>query len=498
MGQYVQTLRDRWWVVVIAVLLTTGAAALYVATSEKVYEAEADVLISPVSEENHLLISLGLTSTSGDPLRDTETGARLISSIDTAEAASRMLGGTPAADIPPDELLDSVSVLPVAESSIVSVTAQDSDPDTAAAIANAFAEGAVEERTRKFQTALQTKLTELEQAVAGTNAADPAAAPLFADISELRLLEGQDDPTLSVQASARPPDTPVSPRPRLSIIGGVLAGLVLGIGAAFALRLFDPRLRHEEELQEHFRIPLLARIPRDPGGGTDTLPISPETLSPATTEAYRTLRGTLGVIGTQKANGGRSVLITSASAKEGKSTTALGLASAIADAGSSVIMIEADLRRPELANALDIPEPSTGVVSVLVGNTPMEQALIPAPGVPGLQLLLADHTGPATAELFGLPAAETMVAYATSIADFVVIDSAPMTEVVDSLPLAKIVDDVVVCVRLGRTRLPQISRLAELLVGGHVRPTGFAVIGTDPPESDYYFQSRSSRLGATA
>ena len=493
-AQYLQALRDRWWVIVIAILLTTGTALLYVTAAEKVYEAEADVLISPVANDNQLLISLGLTATSGDPLRDVETGARLIASTSVAELASENLQGTDAGDIPPSELLSDVTVAPLAESNIVSVIAQSNSPQTAADIANAFADAAVQERTKEFQGELKQKLAELEQATAGGNPNDPATSLLLSDIAQLRLLKGQDDPTLSVQQPAQPPESAVSPRPKASLIGGALAGLVLGIGAVFAIRLFDPRLRHEEQLQEQFRLPLLARIPRDPSGNTP-MPISPGRLSTPTTEAYRTLRENLSVIRPFKKEGGRSILVTSASAQEGKSTTAVGLAAAMADAGNSVILIEADLRRPELPNALGLPPPTKGVVSVLLGRTPIEEALVPAPGIPNLELLLADHTGPSTVELFGLPATEDMIESATAIADFVIVDSAPINEVVDSLPLARIVDNVVICVHLGRTRMQQVAQLAETLDAGGIEPSGFTVIGTETPSSNYYYYPERSIKG---
>lgn len=486
--QYLQTIRDRWWVVLLAILLTTGAAAAYVATAEKVYEAEADVLVSPVPEEAELLISLGLIASSGDPLRDIETASRLISSIEIAELASEELAGTPAEGMSPDELLDAVSALPLAESNIVSLTARSGDPEAAAVIANSFARAAIAQRTDAFQERLQLKLKELEEAASSADPADLATQPIFDDIAQLRLLQDQQDPTLSLQVAARPPDSAVSPRPLLSIIGGVLAGLVLGLGAAFAMRVLDPRLRREEQLTENFRLPILTRVPRDPGGGRGHMPIAPEKLSPATMESYRTLRGTLGVFRPPGgAGGGRSILVTSASAKEGKSTTALGLGTAMAQAGNRVIMIEADLRRPELGSTLGLGV-KRGVVSVLIGESSLEDALVTSPHLPGLRMLLADHTGPATSEFFALPVAAKLIEAAASMADFVIVDSAPMGEVIDSLPLARVVDDVLVCVRLNEARLQEVSRLAELLEESGVKPSGFAIIGTKPPTSDYYFK----------
>lgn len=488
--QSLQTIRERWWVVLLAVLATTAAAAAYVLTAEKVYEAEADVLISPVPDDAQALISLGLPPRSSDPLRDVETAARLISSIDVAEQAQPKLAGTAAEDLSPEELRDSITAAPLADSNIVSLTARSDDPDAAAAIANAFGEAAIAQRSRDFQKRLKSKLAELQQSIEAANPADPAVQSTAAEIAQLQLLEGQPDPTLTLAVEARPSDSAVSPRPTLSLLAGILAGLVLGIGAVFVHRLVDPRLRHEEQLYESFRLPVLARIPQDPnGGGAGVhLPIAPNRLSPPTLEAYRTLRGTLGVF-RPPGGGARSVLVTSASAKEGKSTTALGLASAMAQAGNRVIMIEADLRRPELGSAMQVGV-QRGVVSVLIGESSLEDALVESPLVgPNLRMLLADHTGPATTELFALRVAEELISDAERLADYVVVDSAPLVEVVDSLPLARLVDDVVIVVRLKETRLDRLSQLAELFSESDIRPSGFAIVGTAAQRGEYYYMA---------
>ncbi len=487
--QYLQTIRERWWVVLLTMLLTTAAAAAYVLTAEKVYEAEADVLVSPVPDDAQILTSLGLPARSSDPLRDVETAARLISSVEVAQLAAPKLSDTSAKNLTPEELRDALTAAPLADSNIVSLIAQSDDPETAAAIANAFGEAAINERTRSFQERLKSKLAELETSVEDGDPADPQVQATSQEIAQLKLLEDQPDPTLTLEVPARAPDGPISPRPLLSLIAGALAGLILGIGAVFLHRVVDPRLRREEQLFESFRLPVLARIPQDPnGGGTSVhMPISPNRLSPQTIEAYRTLRGTLGIF-RPPGGGARSVFVTSASAKEGKSTTALGLAAAMAQAGNRVIMIEADLRRPELGSALQVGV-KQGVVSVLIGETKLEDALVESPLMgPNLRLLLADHTGPATTELFGLKVAEQLIADAEAIADFVIVDSAPLVEVVDSLPLARLVDDVVICVRLKETRLDRLAQLAELLSESDIRPSGFAIVGTAARRGGYYYE----------
>ena len=83
-------------------------------------------------------------------------------------------------------------------------------------------------------------------------------------ITQLEILRGDDDPTIEVETLADVPTTQVAPRPLLSIAGGLLAGLILGVAAAFASQILDPRLRREEQLRRLYRLPILARIPEEP------------------------------------------------------------------------------------------------------------------------------------------------------------------------------------------------------------------------------------------
>ena len=127
---------------------------------------------------------------------------------------------------------------------------------------------------------------------------------------------------------------------------GILAGLVLGITAAFAFQALDPRLRREEQLRHLFRIPIIGRVPREAKGSSD-MPLSPRLISPATAEAYRTLRGT--VSASSRRPGGEVLLVTGSSPSEGKTTTAIDLAASLSETGSRVILIEANLHRPRSA-----------------------------------------------------------------------------------------------------------------------------------------------------
>jgi len=485
LSYYVQVLRERLWVIVAIVLTTMAAACLYLLTADDVYEADVTVLVTPAPQDDVLLNRLGVLSESSDPTRDIETAATLATNLSVAARAADELG----TDESPSSLQDDVTAEPVASSDIVQITAQASTAGAAADLANAFGDGIVAERTAALHDEIDSLLPQLERQLAsGNNAGISPDSTLESDIAQLEALRGAEDKTFSVEERATPPNSPASPRPLLTIVGALLAGLVLGIAGAFAVQSLDPRLRREEQLRSRYRLPILARVPKE--SGRKSRPLGPAALSLPTKEAYRTLRANV-TAARRNPRAPHSVLVTGSSPSEGKTTTAINLAGSLALAGNRVILIEADLRRPAIAKTLGV-EVRSGVVSVMLENASIDDALITTPAFgPALQLLLADYRGGWMSELFSLHAAQRLLGAAKSRADYVIVDSPPLTTVVDTLPLARQVDDVIVVTRLGVTRLDKLPELAELLASNGITPLGFALIGTEPTESGYYYHDES-------
>ena len=171
-----------------------------------------------------------------------------------------------------------------------------------------------------------------------------------------------------------------------------MAGLVLGVGGAFAAQTLDPRLRREEQLRALYRLPVLARIPEENRGRSANV-VAPHQLSPAGVEAFRTLRATLSAPRGRETGRARAVMITGAGPAEGKTTTALNLAASFALAGKRVILIEADLRRPKIGGALRV-RATRGIASVLIDGLPLSEALLTTEAYgENLKLLLVDRAG---------------------------------------------------------------------------------------------------------
>ena len=488
--RYVETIRERLPLIVLITVLVTGIAVLYVVTAQKTYDATADLLITPVNSDDPVSTSLGLIGQSADPTRDVETASRLVTNTSVAELVRQRLASEDTAQ----EILEDVVAQPIAQSNFVAVTASAGSPEGAKALADAFAEEAITLRTEQLHDQIDTQLPRLEAQAAQSSGS--AAESLDTEIAQLKVLQSGPDPTMRVATLATEPTSQASPKPLLSVIGGVIAGLVLGIAAAFTAQVLDPRLRREAQLRRLYRLPILGRIPKEVKPRSDDRPLGPQRLAPVTAEAYRTLRTTLAR--NSSPQGGRVILVTGSSPSEGKTTTAINLATSFALSGRRVILIESDLRRPVLGDALGAQPFHGGVVSVLIEKTSLGQALTQTQSYgPNLQLLLADYEGGWITELFSIPTAERMIEDARRMADYVIVDSPPLNEVVDALPLARLADDVLVVVRLGATRLDKLRQLGELLAENDVRPAGFTVIGTPRPRNSEYHYYAGERDHAT-
>jgi capsular exopolysaccharide synthesis family protein len=503
--RYLQVLRERFWVVVATLAFTTLASILYLATADKVYKADADLLVTPVSSDDPTYAGLPILRESTDPTRDVETAARLVTTRDVSARVRAQLRLSESAD----DLLDNIEAEPVAQSNIVAITSRADSPKLARQLANGFADAVVAERSEELRRAIDQRLPSLRERAAA-DPTDTGPDSPAADVQQLTTLRQSGDPTVRVETRAETPDTQAEPRPLVTLAAGILAGLILGVSGAFAMHALDPRLRREDQLRELYSLPVLARIPRERRAPTKTFgrrrfligprrkrrrALAPGQLSPTTLEAFRTLRTMLAASRRGRGEGeGRSVLVTGPSPSEGKTTTAINLASSFALAGHRVILIEADFRRPTVGEAMNV-RPRVGIGKVLLGNVPLEEALVPArPFGDNLRLLLVDRADDWLAEVLSLPAAGALLHEAGRLADYVVIDSPPLTEVIDALPLAQQVDDLVLVTRLGSSNLSQLARLGDLLDQHGIRPSGFVVVGVgSSDESSYYVSSRRER-----
>jgi Mrp family chromosome partitioning ATPase len=485
--RYYRTLREHVKLIVACVVLAVAVAAIYTHVATKRYSAEAQMLVSPADSANSALATLPVLHSTSDPTRDTLTAAGLITNPQVAQAVVRSLG----LHISSGDVLSKVTATPIGQSNLLALQATADSATGAQRLANAFADQVVATRTANMHAALATAIPGLQaQIQAETPAERIANSSLTAQLAELQQLKSSPDPTISISARAGLPEAPYTPKTKLALVAGLIAGLVIGIGGAFLLDALDPRLRREDQLRHLFNALILAAIPRERPHQRSAGPMLPTDLSFAGHEGYRSLRTFLVA---RAGNKPQAVLLTGSAPGEGKTTTAMGLATALAQGGASVILIEADLRRPAIASALGL-DVRYGTEHLAQGTVDLEQALTPVvlDGAE-LQVVAVKRPSDHIAERLSFDFSQRLVEHAKELADFVVIDSPPITAVVDALPLAKYVDDVLIVSRLGVSKLAKITELYDMLMNYGAPPLGFVVIGESPIRGSMYYSSVEGR-----
>lgn len=489
-SRYLTALREHWLLIVVLVAVAVGSAAVYSYTAPKRYKAEATILVTPVGEGDTTFVGMPVIKESSGLTSGVLTAASLIQTPEIAEGIRRHYNF----GLSRGALLGAIDVKPLSQSNIIAVQATAGTAARAAAIANAFATELIRQRSNQFQSAVNGSMARLRARLNGLTPAQlatPAATDLQAQLSELTTLSGGRDPTLHLASAAVPPTSASWPRPLLSIAVAFLVALLIGAGAALALEVFNPRINREDELLLGHRLPILARVPRVRTTSASRYLTHRGKLPPHVWEAYRTLRASLTGAG-PKGGFPRRILVTSAIPGEAKTMTSVNLALTMAATGARVILIDADLRRPMIATVFGAAARSNGFGLLLLGNAPPELALLPAPGAPNLQLLLANPEHAHLVDLLQRTRLEGVLEQLQEYADVIIIDSPPLTEVADALPLADVVDTILVSVRLGRSRRDKLEQLRRSMAQRGVTPAGFVVTSrrvVKRPAYGYEYQS---------
>ena len=298
---------------------------------------------------------------------------------------------------------------------------------------------------------------------------------------------------------ARVPTSPSGPN-LLKNLGFALAlGLSTGIGLAFLLESMDNTVRTPEQAQIISALPSLGMIPlgsrstREMGGNQKlALASSKEAVELVTqsrprsqmAESYRALRTSL--LLTFAGGPPTVILITSALPEEGKTTTSVNSAIVLAQKGTRVLLIDADLRRPSIHKTLGMG-PKIGLSNVLTGAATLQQAIIPSTILLELFILPAGTPPPNPAELLASAKMKNVLAELRKQYDHIVIDSPPTLSVTDAVVMSTDADAVVLVIRSGHTTKPALRRARDILLQVNARVCGVLVNAVDLSSPDYYY-----------
>ena len=450
------------------------------------YEASSQVLVSAVQDqEEGLFLGLDVLRESVDPTRTVQTAASLVESREAAIKTAELLGNGWTAD----SVLSSIQVSPEGESSILSITATADTKDEAVRLANTFTAATIKVRSEEIKRQAESAAEALKGRLADSPATGEDRIKLEARLDQLEALSEEGDPTLSIAQLATPPGSAAGAGAPQVIIVALLAGHALGAAAAVLRDHAERHVRDEEDAQRVWPLPVLTRVPPLPRGSESSAVGG--SAPPAIREAYRGLAVQL----EQGAGSGRTVMVTSPSTGDGKTTSAVNLATSLAADGCDVVLMDLDLRKPDVARTLGISSPNT--IRTLSGSDgPLTDFLSNVPSVPNLTVFatMADTltSGDVAINAVGgkLP---RFLAEAKQVAPYVVIDTPPLGEVSDALRVAHEVDDVVIVARPGNSDRASLVTVGEMLDQIGVLARGFIVVGATPRVSSYYEYGRAMR-----
>lgn len=425
LANYLRLVRQHWIIVFGLTVLSTLGATAFSLSQTPIYQAQSQMFVSITGAS-----SIGdLTQGGALAQQRVKSYAELVTSprnlqpvIDQLELPYRA-----------EELASRVNATTPLDTILINVTVTDTSASRARDIANAI--------TRVFPALVQ-------------NLDKPNAS-------------SQSPVVVTPTRLAVSSNTPISPRTKLNIVLGIFSGLAFGIGLSVLRDTLDRTVKSKDDAQVSSGAPVLTVVGDDPQASEYRL-ITHDAFSPRA-ESFRQLRTNIRFLSVDHRLA--SVVITSAVAGEGKTTTACNLAIALAQAGETVVLIDADLRRPTVSDVFALPS-GIGLTSVLLGDLPLNDALQTWQEDLPLRVLTAGPLPPNPSELIGSTRMVSLINSLTSDGVTVVLDSPPLLPVTDAALLARATDGALVVTRAASTHSEQLAAACESL-----RITGSAVLG---------------------
>lgn len=477
-----RTLTRRSWVIAVALVATVAPAIGLALLQEPVYEASARMLLQTTTT----------SSIFGDSVQTNTNDNFVNNEIQVVEGEvvfQRVKSDLGLTEDPPH-----ATGAAFGNTDVVVVTVRSGDPVTAAALANAYVDAYI--NTKRSQAIaslvaageeLQAKITDLGDQITALDTqinASPddddttaqAQRRVLVDQQALfkqRIDQSQVDAALTgggaqLVRPAEEPTDPSEPNPVRTALLAIAVGVLLGVAAAFVLDFIDDSVRDSAELTKIGNgLPILALVPA--ATAPDKRPIAMSKPNDVSVEGYRTLRTNLQFMGAEKLM--QVFEVTSSLPGEGKTTTAANLAVVLSQAGASVVLIDADLRKPRVHQVFDIQE-REGLTDALVGA---EYGLIVRKIDENLCVITAGALQPNPSEMLGSQRMRGVIEELKLRFDYVIIDSAPVVAINDSVSLSRHVDAVILVTQLGRTKAPQVAEAVRLLEQVSAPLIGFVV-----------------------
>jgi polysaccharide biosynthesis transport protein len=455
---YWRVLVRRKWIVVAAVLMALLGSLIMSLLQDPIYEAEAQMLVEPRSSAEVF---------EEDPALNVQTLERAIDTEIQVLEGQRVRERVQS-DLGLDELPPEVNGSPVGTTDVVMVSVRSEDPRAAQMLADAYVSAYTETRREQAVESLSATGAELQATIDDLQAqidaeADPEQrATLVAQqatfkqrLDQLRVDAALTTGGASVVKAAELPDDAVEPQPLRSAALAAVVGLLLGLVAAFLVEFVDDSVRTDEDLEAITDKPVLAVVPTEPP--PDNRPIAFSVPQEFAVEVYRGLRTNIQFLGLDAPM--KVIQVTSSIPGEGKTTTAANLGVVLFQAGHEVVVVDGDLRKPQLHELFAVP-PAPGLTEALLGE-PIEMVVNHLD--PGLHVVAAGHVPPNPSEMMSNPRVGAFLRDLAVRYEFVVVDAPPVLPVSDSVALARWVDGILMVVQADRVSKRDVTEsLARL------------------------------------
>ena len=481
---------------------------------QRLFRAHAEVLLSHQNLANQLTGTTDPTQFQ-QPDRIAQTQADLAR---VPEVARRTLVAAGLSARTPDAFLNQSSVTATTNTDLLDFAVTDPSASLAATLVNAYAKEFAAYREELDTAALRRARDEVRHRIAALAKAGARKSDLYATlVSKEQTLGTMEALQTSNAVPVKNADgaSQVQPRPVRNGILGLVLGIVLGLGLAFLREALDTRVRTADEIGDSLGLPLLARLPEPPRRfRKDDKLVMVDDAHDGQAEAFRMLRTSLDFVRLDQRI--RTIVITSAVEKEGKSTTAANLAVALARAGQRVALVDIDLRRPYL-DRFFTESNGGGLTGVALGRTTLSDALSPitlaleqaGSSLNGngrrslstagdLQVLVAGPLPPNAGEFVGSAPVGEILDELREKFDTVLIDAPPLLHVGDALTLGARADAMLLVTRLNLVRRPMLAELRRILDSTPAKGLGFVITGAEAEDGYRYGASYDYGYGPPA
>lgn len=506
------------WLIVLFTVLATGIGYFLSKRQVPEYRASATLLINEsrmLNEYANILASQQLAQTYAELIKQKPVLRGVIDRLDLK--------------ISLEALQKNISVEAVQETQLLVVNVVDTDPVRASQIANSIGEVFAEintatqaERYQESKTSLSTQLAQVDQQIQDVNTAitnledqfttqvdengikqvvitpeqqherdrleanlalyQQTYSTLLQSYESVRLAEIQSTSTVRLADDASVPLRPFHPNTLQDTLLAAIVGLMLSVGLVFLLELLDDTIKGPEDVARHLGLPVLGFINEiDEDHGWPITAVKPRT---PIAEAFRSLRTNIQYASVDHPI--RTLIVTSPSPKDGKSTIAVNLATVMAQSGKQVALIDADMRRPSLHSKLRLSN-RVGLSDLFVQAIGQVNGSLRETKVPGLGLVTSGSLPPNPAELVGSEKMSEIIRQMLTRIDLVIVDTPPVMAVTDAAILAPRVDGVLLVLRPGATKIAAAKQTVETLARGGANLMGIVLNGIGKRGARYYY-----------